>query len=205
MALEDLTTYTEVDSDSVLTVTSDKVVYASLRDSYTAMVYDDKDLAHFGTTFEHDLRIKLHTEANTRFHVWALANEIADSIGYSEAVWVQEIRTDGSNESVRLDTILNSDTDDSVAFPKDTNRYLPVERTGATAIQCRVYTDEARTSLEDTISITIDNNDFRYIYALNNRDGSSGDQVNGEHGDLDLKEGAPPGNRRRRLLICGDA
>ena len=56
-----------------------------------------------------------------------------------------------------------SDYYNGLAIPN----YITIERTAATAIECRVYSDALRTILLDTISIALNSKSYRYIFPFN--------------------------------------
>src|SRR3972149_712527 len=79
MAVENFTTYTEVDPNSRITVTSTKVSAAGLKRNESAYVYSDKGVNHFSADWGHLLTADdlLHLAGQDGIvEIWAVANDI---------------------------------------------------------------------------------------------------------------------------------
>ena len=167
MAVEDFTTYTEVDTAGYLTVDTTTVV-SELPGATAAYVYKDFGADYFSgnysiefTFYEDGLGAHLHV-----FTPILLANNVAS---YGSI-------TEGQGFSVSLTTITLFDrvggsivaSDTSVlGFTPDAFTYYKLERVGDTlSLYC--YSDITLTTLLDTLSITVDGDTgYRYLYPYN--------------------------------------
>jgi len=209
LALEDFTTYTETDPNNHITVTANKLVVDGMSQNEDVYVYADKGESHFGASFEHTLK---HTGrgGNDRGMYWAVSN-VVDDYAYwgnqdSQALGIEFW---GSYKTHTLYGFEENSEDDSwgVWAPTDgTPTYITIKRTSETVLQELLYSDSDRTSLEDTLAVSVvDGRRFRYVFGcVSNNTGSSKTWIDFDVENLDLNEEAPPpGNRRRRVLICG--
>jgi len=193
---EDFTTYTEVDENADISVDDASQITVTSMNLYAdSRVYDDKGASHFGDTFSHTFKWGKSTGNGAAAYgtFWAAANTIADMQTWfasdHQAVFMFTYET---SETVRIyDGEHNVDDTTGVCDVGETH-WFTVERTAANAIQCRIYSDEARTSLVDTISIALTGERaYRYLYAVNSRNNdASASSVTFVLEDLDLNEAA---------------
>ena len=81
----------------------------------------------------------------------------------------------------------NSDTRLDSGVSTHTRRYFRFERSGTTAT-LKIYTDSARTNLLDTLSITCETGDKRYMYAMASRDGVASVTISGDTRNFEILE-----------------
>lgn len=68
---------------------------------------------------------------------------------------------------------------------------MTIERTSTTAIECRIYSDAARTTLLDTLSIALPSGrTYRYVFATNSHNSGTVYQASYTVEDLDLDPSA---------------
>lgn len=188
---EDYTDYTETDPDEVYTVISSKITYTEIsRDAANAYVYDDKGSGHFDGDFEHLCEIEWTDQSNNgRTYVWGLGNStniLANThLGLRDGSYL--LLTEQGN------------TSDNTSHGEDTRWYLEIERDESVGtygtLYCRIYSDSGRTTLVDTLSVTLAaKTDFRYIFgAAGDDDNSSSRTITGYVQNLDLQESASSG------------
>lgn len=207
MAVQDFTTYTEVDPSSRLTVTSSKVAWASQNANDSAgYVYKDMGAAHFAGDFEHLLEVQLTSAGTFAIFapVWMMANNINNMTGLRTAnqdflgvrfYWdnngsnyqLQIIERDGASE-------YTDDTSGVGNLSAATTYYLKIKRDESVGTHgtfyCYIYTDSGRTSLFDTLSIALHTSkkDYRYIYGESNYVTGDNRASTGFSQNLDLQE-----------------
>lgn len=199
MAIEDFTTYTEVEEVSDwFSVAASKIDFTDVGLNETSYVYKDYTAAHFGN-FEHLITYYLSSTnlgSNTSLAGYALLNEIDEWNGVSgDGLW---IFFRGSTSPLAEIRILEKDggVEDGVdtgTISLDTIYYLTVERSGTT-LTCKIYDDSGRTNLIDTLSATVINTTFRYLFGIELFDnGANGTRkITGYIENLDLQEEVPP-------------
>jgi len=209
MATEDLTTYTEVDPESDLTVTSSKVDIDTMDFDYDAYVRADKGANHFGD-FEHLVTSEFtaYSALWTTSCFWALGDGVGD-VSYTDMNTVNKglfarMRWTGSAVEARLKDCTNDNTDVWAGASTATPYYMTIERSGTT-LTCKIYSDASRTTLEDTLSITCGTDLYRYIFATMAGGSSTGSrEYTGYVEDLDLQEAAAPtGTKASPLTLMG--
>jgi len=167
---EDFTTYTEVDSNDHIAVTANHIDF----DAYAnedAYLYDDKGVDYFGD-FEHRIDIKpvSYSDNDIQVNVMLLSNDIDDAYGlhfYNKtfiAITVYRIDT-GFGNRISLEENYNFTLHkDYCAASFGTWYYLTVNKAG-TDLSCKIYSDSARTTLLDTLNLTLHaDHHFRYIF-----------------------------------------
>jgi len=195
MVYEDFTTYTEVDSAGDLTVTANNVDIDTMREDAVSYVFKDQGANHFGD-FEHLIQGTYTTsQVSGRFGIESLSNNLPltqqKMIDMSEGLYATFFRSSagGNPYQIFLKDYNTADVDtmDLGAAPPYT-RYMTFKRTGTTAT-LKIYTDAARTVLEDTLTITCVNDLYRYNGVAASR-GTAGqtDHATGDIDNLDLQE-----------------
>ena len=193
-ALEDYTTYTEVDEQDDITITDEvNITFDTMRNDADSYVYKDYGIAHFGD-FEHDVKsVFTAFSGQGRVGIWAVANALN---GYSDlrfddddgiSVALQE--PFGGTENYILANHADNDNDVSVDVGDTGTDYHTITRSGTTCTDA-IYSDEERLTLIDTIAITCSADTYRYIYALLGSAIDTTDAGNrtGTIEDLDLNE-----------------
>lgn len=207
MATENLTTYTETDTEGDLTITATTATYTQIQKASAARCFDDKGAAHFDGDFEHLFEFKeTFDETLSTAYPYAMTN--------IESTWY-DIQVTQTDDAIGLSTYSAGATDhrlylwevdggtgynDSyLSIVEGTAYYLTIKRDEAVGdfgtIYCYIYSDASRETLVDTLSVTLHTSkkDFRYIYAIMGK-GEAGQtqEMSGYTKDLDLQEGAPP-------------
>lgn len=209
MALEDFTTYTEVDPDTCLTVTANKIAAVDLDGDFDTYVYADKGASHFGATFDHDFKFTTGAHSAQAWAiVWAVSNSVDDALNWysdqDEALvcWL----------GVDADRIILWNMEDRSSDYWDLGSdwagipyYLSANRTSETTMSIRIYSDSGRTTLIDTISVSVTSGRrYRYVFGLNSRNaGTGGKNCTLDVEDLDLQEGASATAFPANLLLLG--
>jgi len=204
MATEDLTTYTETDPNSHISVTSSRSTFTAMHRSEDAYVYKDKGVDHFNGDYEHLVTVYFDAYALDGFGVvWALTNVIDDwyaiynSTDIEHEVTLYRYTGNGGESQLyvrELTASIGGFTDDYGAISMDTLYYLKIKRDEAVGdngtLYCYIYTDSGRTNLHDTLAIALaDKYDFRYIWATQSRNQSESTQtITGYCENFDLQE-----------------
>ncbi len=224
MAIENFTTYTEVDPNSKITVASSKVSWDDLSRNEEAYVYKDKGYDFFDKDFTHKLKVQFSdygSGSSCRANHWAVADVLDDEYGwitgFSSAVNLLEYNNDyriylqiidvgaptsdgwtGAEPSVTYYITITRDRDGGV---NNRGRY--------TAYICtNGYYGEGG-NLEDTLqvdsqSLEPDPVDYQYIFACNTYNDGNPMTIDGFTEDLDLGlAGFNPAFARANNLIGG--
>ena len=184
MALQDFTTWTEVDPNSHITVTSTKITFNPLIRNEDAYVYKDYGAAFWSGDFSHDFTLKIDSGANNVGGViggWLLANNIDDFKGLQDAGYdflVMQLNMN-TTESVTVYEVILRERYSSTYYSdiwsgqaaEDTVYYCTLSRDEAVGtygtLYLDFYSDSGRTSLVKAMSVTLHANlDFRYLFAL---------------------------------------
>lgn len=163
MALEDFTTYTEVDNinDRITVDSATKITHRAMRlVTELTLVYKDFTAAYFGN-FEHLVKNTITVVPDAICACWGLANRIDKGC---HELW------DDGEDCLLLEYIgttlylVNGSTssNDSMTVAA-TTYYHTIERRGTT-LTCKVYSDSGRTTLLDTLVVTCDTTTFRYCF-----------------------------------------
>ncbi len=174
-ATEDFTAYTEVDSDSDITVTSSKIDVSSMRKSANSSVYKDYTASYFGE-FSHNIDAYI-TSCSVQYcygGIWNVSNTAAATYadqssgidGYGLAVR----RVSSTYEFYFYKHEGSSDSDtSSIGLSLSTSYYLTIARDDST-ITVKVYSDSERTTLLDTLAVDYDGATFQYLSAVHSMD-----------------------------------
>jgi len=194
MEIEDLSTYTEVDPNSDLTIASSKCDISMMASNIDAYLRADKGAGHFGD-FEHLVTSEFTSSSGSTWPLnvfWALTSSagvvsLVDMDVANEGLRAYSIWTGSVTQWVLVDdTNGNYDIWTSTAFA--TPYYIAIERSGTT-MTCKIYSDSGRTTLLDTLSITCGTDLYRYIFAtMGHGTTAGGRSYTGYVEDLDLQE-----------------
>lgn len=164
MALEDFTTYTEVEPDDRIQKTANHVDLLGYRDE-DAYLYKDMGAAHFGN-FDHKLDAKL-VNGNWVNYIWGLANGVDDLYALSPSLGVlmhgADNKTYMHEDAAQVDVSTGTFTDDVMY-------YFRIKRSGTT-LTCDVYGSAADRDNEAnridnlSLSATVAATTYRYVYA----------------------------------------
>jgi len=171
-SIEDFTTYTEVDPNGDITVSSSRVTVDTMRRDVSAYVYKDKGAGHFSGNFEHLVDVRLNSaDQDGNWMFWSMWNALGgeDTLRpYNNGVEAMLYRT---SDGVAYWLLLrewygNTNYDSYYTIAPNTAYHLKIARTGST-LTCKIYSDEARTNLLATLSLNLhETAAYRYIYAV---------------------------------------
>jgi len=207
MALENFTTYTEVDPNNRYTVTATKVDVVGLERNEDAYVYADKGVNHFDGNFE----ILLETFANSgvgAFMAHSMMSNLVDDYEGHRAANSSFLAVDRDG----VEDIILVERDGAGQYTDTSSRtggpwYCIFERDEAVGtygtMYCYIYSDSGRTTLVDTLSIALHTSkkDFRYYYAANSVNDGNVVPFTGYSQNHDLQEAVPVGTLINKGLI----
>lgn len=167
VSYEDFTTYTKLDPNGHITVTSSRVSFSLWRNEDStsgARVFKDKGANYFNGNFTHKFTLHSPTlgNGNGETVVYVLGNEVGDFQTWAtHTLWIQI--TDDNTYTCYL-RIINVQTSAYLTLASNTIYYVTVIRSGLT-VTMNVYSDAARTVLFATRSVTDANPiSARYVY-----------------------------------------
>lgn len=186
MPYEDFTTYTEVEPDDRIQKTATHVD-AELHRDEDAYLYKDKGAGHF-TDFEHKIDVKLVSSDVAGWGgVWGLSqNTVDDWKGWATGD-IAVLFWTGAGPVYNLKLEERGVGADGYICAVNTMYYLTIKKVG-TSLTCKIYSDSARTNLLDTLSRTITDNSYRYIYACLTTNSPAAMIANVDVENLDLQE-----------------
>jgi len=191
---EDFTTYTELDPNNHIDLVGTNHIDFDAYMNEDAYLYKDKGTDFF-SNFEHKIDIKLiSASASYAFNYpWCVANAIGaiypDLGGSTNLLNLQIYKSPGS-PGVCLTEYYGASSwqDCSIALSFGTWYYLTIKKVG-TALTCKIYSDSVRTTLLDTLSLTLHADiKYRYIYAANVWNGGEDRHFDTTIENLDLQQ-----------------
>lgn len=201
MALEDFTTYTEVDVGADrIQKTANHIDHLAYRNEIT-YVYDDKGVDHFGD-FEHKIdALSDFAGVNPISAIWMLANDLGSVIPLIAAdktfILLQLYKAATSDFRLYLREHYDSGNyiNGPVAISASTTYYLLVKKTG-TALVCGIYSTAGLRDAGDgtdgdvgNLALTLHaDHQFRYIYPCNSWKDTDTSYHNVDIDNLDLQE-----------------
>lgn len=197
-AFEDFTTYTEVDPNTKIAVTSTRVTWTAMSSADSARVYKDMGAAHFDASFTHlwELSLDGATTDGTGGYGWAVAN-VSNLAGPGSTVDHLRVRISDEGSLWLLtwemfSTTATQDFDSGMSY--NTVYYCKTVRDEAVGtfgtLYNYVYSDSGRTTLINTETVTLHGNvDFQYLYAMTGQ-GSGVNSMQGFVQNFDLQEAA---------------
>lgn len=169
MAIQDYTTYIEIDPNNRFTVTPNIITVTDLQRIDNCGIYKDFGANSIGD-FTTDVSV---TTPAYLYHSWCMLWGISNGSytyqdqwdnndGFNVAVW--------SYAGVIRIVLNNMETHSAVYYDgsPNTNYYLTIRRSGA-ALTCEIYSDPARTVLLATLSRS-SSTAYRYVLAAGSRD-----------------------------------
>lgn len=169
---EDLTTFTEVDEDSDITITSEKCTVDTMRRDAVSYVYKDYGVTYFDD-FDVDFEVEVTAGDNEgNAIVFAFSNTIGTLQDMNVANDCLECSIYNNNGNLRFALICrNTDNSDTYFNGGDTSilLYTTLTRSGTT-LTWTLYSDSDRTVVVDTLSITSETGAKRYLYVAASRD-----------------------------------
>ena len=179
MAIENFGSYTEEDPNSRITKGTRRVSWTDLDRNETAFVFKDKTVDYFDGDFTHILTVRMTSQTSGMLlWPWMLANTLDDFRGIEDAngncLGVGFQATGSSTFIIVLAEVDGGTvyTDTWTSPQVGTPYYLKIVRDESVGtygtLYCYIYSDAARTTLLDTLTVTLHTSkkDFRYIYAV---------------------------------------
>lgn len=198
MAVEDFTTYTEVDPNSHIDLVGTNHIDCTVRKNEDAYLYKDKGVGHF-TDFEHLIDLKMNVvPAGSQAGCWALTNYVNDYRGLinagKTAIVVLPVRKTAGPYWVYLIELYGGvEYFDYYEGSSGTWYYLKIKKDGR-AFTCKIYSDSERTSLLGILSLILHGDwDFRYVFAVLSDNVNIDAGVDNDIENLDLQEAPPVG------------
>ena len=163
---EDFTTFTEVDPDNRWTETTTRCTATGADRDESDYVYKDYGVGYFGSSWEHGFTIKITSSGTQGIVVlYMQANALNSWINQTNAIGLYFYDDVGSPMTISLkDRTGASDTYTNLLHDGSKVYYMTLNRSGTT-LTLYIYNDESRTDLEDTLSITMVDLNYRYLYA----------------------------------------
>lgn len=175
MAVEDLQSWTEVDEDGDIARSGvgvqDTVTVSTIRRDAVSYLYNDYGAGYF-TDFKHNVDIKQTGSAERALcGFWGLS---ASTVGTDA-----DCKSAGDGFTIRCQRTTTSQliamkewdggSGDNYANTEGTQYHCTIERNGTT-LTCKIYSDSARTTLLDTLSLTVVTDAMRYCYLVQSAD-----------------------------------
>jgi len=181
MAIENLTTYTEVDSAGDLTITSASAAFDTMPRQVVSYVYKDFGASYF-SDFDIDFEFQITAISTTGIAtVFSLSNTIGtfqDQLTANDGLIVV-VYGNTSNFQIQIRDE-NTDTTDLYTYGGTSTPILYcTAKRNSTTFTLDVYSDSGRTALLDTLSISCETGAKRYLSVVQSRDAGSGDSITG--------------------------
>ena len=169
MGYDNLLAYTEVDPNSRITVTAARATGTGVTRNEDAYVYLDKG-ADFFDTLDVDCVIKMTAVAvgDCDTATLCLSNVVNDISGFDATDMYIMFSKNSGVLTINLCRGFSM-VYDSWRCALNTVYYCTITRAAANdTIECKIYSDEARSNLLDTLSVSgFAGEKWRYIYAIN--------------------------------------
>lgn len=164
--------YEESDPLSKITVAANKVTFTGLERDEDGYVVKDFGGGYFDT-FTHNCDVRITASVNYATQgLWAVSNtknelnEILVADG--QVIYIRHYMT-GGEQRLYFGYKDGADNSDSSyrAISNGTTYYLTIERSGASA-ECHIYSDSGRTTLLETLSVTLSESTrtYQYVYGF---------------------------------------
>lgn len=207
MALENFTTYDQSsDPNTRQTVAANKLSWANMTAKEDCYLADDKGVDHFSGDFTHKLKIQYHEDvANPLAAFWLLANALDDFKGLDDANEDFMVLYHFGDVLMRIGICENGTLRvDSFASTDGEIYFVTIDRddgggvNGTGQLTAEIHTGDYHPSGVHKDLLTLDcaageQNDFRYIYALNSYNHGLIGSGDGYTENLDLQEAPPAG------------
>ncbi len=168
-AIEDFTTYTEVDPFGKIVVTPNRSAFNSLGHASPSYVYKDFGAGYFSGDFTHYFTFSLTTGINGgRMSVWGLSNDIGNGHQVTDGLFVQLRKVNAPSPLWRLNLSEKGGSYSyHIGLSPGSTYYAKVTRVGGT-LAIYLYSDPARTALVGSTSVGVTTTGYRYLYATQN-------------------------------------
>lgn len=192
--MENFTTYVRVDPNNhIELVGTNHIDFAAYCNEVTYL-YKDKGVDHFGSNWEHkiDFEAARSILLDGSGSIWLVANDIdgARELKNAGKTLLDVFVSDGG-ETVGLyleEYYMGEGWGIGCDLTWNTSYYLTIKKIG-TDFTCKVYSDSARTTLLNTLSLTLHaDHKFRYIFPANSDNSTDETSIDMEIENLDLQE-----------------
>lgn len=162
--------FTEVDPNTHLTVAEHHLDFDAYKNE-DCYLYKDYGADYFGD-FTHKVDAQVaNVDDSDGGYVWLLANNIDDVKGLYDGgksyIGIQFEGVDANKNLVMSEYTGAAGYHDSYAISESTIYYLTITKLG-TSLTCKAYSDSGRTTLLDTLTLTLHSDyTFRYLYGCN--------------------------------------
>jgi hypothetical protein len=191
MAVEDFTTYTEVDPATKLTVTPTRVTWNDMAQSQTlTYVYRNLTATPVGDfTFDFTIQTSAADTYSNVIYI-CLINSLADFydtyVPYDDELSLRyESNVGGVKARICMRDNSNNNQDETANIAPSFTKYCRLNRIGTT-VTCSIYDDSAHTSLYDTLIITGSSTLYDYIMVGQSYGYTSGNHQTGYIENLEL-------------------
>jgi hypothetical protein len=208
MGNEDFTTYTEVDPNSRVDVSSEKIDFTDIQRNETAYRASDKGAAYFSDDFTHQFEALVSTVATTNgiAFVWGLANQLNDlrninvAAGDKDNQAIYLINASVKRFNLRVGENGTASDDPSTPLSANTLYFLTIIRdddggvNGTGQLICYIRTGSHTGTLVDTLTVDCsagEQNDFRYLYGFSSHNNGTTSAISGFAQNLDLGLASP--------------
>jgi hypothetical protein len=197
--MEDLTTYSEVDGNAKLTVTSTTATLSGGTDNTLYSLYKDKGADYFDA-LDFDFEFRLNTTVQTDSMIaLSLVNTATPSTYSYGASGADDLHIGLYWYNALFLRLIKGQwvAQDNYNASVNTTYYCTVTRdAGGDVITLKVYSDSARTTLLDTLTLSgFSGLKWRYIYALTTTKWNENNALNGVVANVNIRtsEEAPRG------------
>jgi len=177
---------------SVITVGNYYFDIANLDTDEDKYYYKDYGIHHFGLQFKHELNFSSSSTVNSAEYccIWAVSNSIKNiktQEDDGDACIFLLSNTNSGSPTLSLIADSYSSSDNEISLSANTKYYLRIRRTAYT-VTLSVYSDEGRTTLVDSVYITLTTvNKYRYLYGMSSYNNSvTGKDWGGRISKLDI-------------------
>lgn len=187
--LIDWTGWTETDPGADITVAANQITVTALPRNLDSRVHKDFGAGYFGTRFIHDIHYELTSSDDSgRVSIWCLSDTLDDESaliqGTENAISVA-LTDAGANQHLIVKRCADGDSDTFEETATSDRRYVVIEADG-TNVDVRAYSDAAKTTLEDTISVAVDSSANRYLMTPNSNNNGGAQTMTLELYNLDM-------------------
>jgi hypothetical protein len=168
-AYENFTLYTEIDPSNHIDIVDngERLDVNSISENEDAYIYYDYLSSLFGD-FEHYLDVQAtdHVAKSSTAMMYAISNTTDDFNNNLDYLGVKINWRQGDGQwRLQLEEMDGGVLDPDFMQPIDEDKwyYLILNRTG-TSFTCEIYNESARTTLLDTLSLTVTTENFRYLF-----------------------------------------
>jgi len=173
-AKEDFRTYWIDDDDNDMDVYPKIIEMTTMRRDVDSSVFKDYGADHFGDfKINFDFNVTAQGGKDSHGIVMALtdipAPSIADIITDDVGIMVRYYN-DGNDTDIYLDERTGGDTIDNYVITIGTTYYATFTRAAPATFQLELFSDEARTTSVDVMTVAYDSTPFRYISFMGSRE-----------------------------------